>query len=69
MASQTSLRNCSKEVREEPVYIGVFAEKRKKTHTHVVEHQKITAKHKKQTSQVNDFSAFLCMGRCKSLGS
>ena len=22
-----------------------------------------------QTSQVNDLSAFLCMGRCKSLGS
>ena len=22
-----------------------------------------------QTSQVNEFSAFLCMGRCKSLGS
>ena len=21
-----------------------------------------------QTSQVNEFSAFLCMGRCKSLG-
>ena len=30
---------------------------------------KITANNKKQTSQVNGFSAFLCMGRCKSLGT
>ena len=29
-ASQIVLRNCSKEVREEPGYIGVFAEKNKK---------------------------------------
>ena len=37
----------------------------KKTNkNHVVEHQKITACHKKQTSQVNVFSAFLCMERC-----
>ena len=28
-ASQTALRNCSKEVREEPGYIGVFAGKKK----------------------------------------
>ena len=27
-ASQTTLRNCSKEVREEPAYLGVFAEKK-----------------------------------------
>ena len=32
----------------------------------VVEHQKISANHKNQTSQVNTFSTFLCMG---SLGS
>lgn len=31
--------------------------------------KKITAKHKEQISQVNDFSTFLCMGRCKNLGS
>ena len=65
-ASQTALRDCSKEVREEPGYIGVFAGKQNKTE-HVVEHQKITANHKELTSQVNDFSAFLCMGKCKSL--
>ena len=28
-ASETALRNCSKEVREEPGYIGLFAEKKK----------------------------------------
>ena len=58
-----ALEERSKEVREEPRYIGVFAEKR-----NVAEHQKITLIIK-QTPQVNDFSAFLCMGRCRSLGS
>ena len=39
-----------------------------KSKRNVVEHQKITTNLKKtQTSQVNDFSAFLCMGRCRSL--
>ena len=33
-----------------------------------LELQKISANHEKQTSQVNYFSDFLCMGRCKSLG-
>ena len=28
---------------------------------YVIKHGKITASHKKQTSQVNDFNAFLCM--------
>ena len=65
-ASQIALRNSSDEVREEPGYIGVFAENKTK---HVAEHQKITANPKNQTPQVNDFSAFLGMGRCKSLGS
>ena len=64
-----ALRDFSGEVREEPRHIGVFAGKNKQTNKHMlVEHQKITAKHKKQTSQVNNFSASLCMGRCKSLG-
>ena len=35
----------------------------------VVKHQEITANHKKQTCQVNDFSVFFCMGKCKTLGS
>ena len=34
----------------------------------VLEHQKITVKENK-ISQVKDFSAFLCVGRYKSLGS
>ena len=33
---------------------------------HVVKHQKITANHKELTYQVNNFSAFLCMGKCKN---
>ena len=39
-----------------PPYINIYMSfcKSKK---HVVEHQKMTANHKKQTSQVNDFSA------------
>ena len=73
-ASQIALRNCSKEEREEPGYTGVFTGKKAKTKTtttktHVVKHQKITANHKKHAFQVNDFSVFLSMGRCKSLGS
>jgi len=46
-----------KEGKREPGYIGVFA---------VIKHQKITANHK-QTTHVNDFTAFLCTGRCKCL--
>ena len=34
-----------------------------------VEHQKITANHKKQTSRVNDLRTLLCVGRCENLGS
>ena len=30
---------------------------------------KIIPSHKEEISQVNDFSTFLCMGRCKNLGS
>ena len=55
----------SSEVREEPGYRRDFAGGKK----NVVEQQKITTNPKKQTSQVNDFSTFLCMGRCKTLGS
>ena len=31
--------------------------------------KKIPVNHKEEISQVNDFSTFLCMGRCKNLGS
>ena len=34
----------------------------------VAKKKKITANPKNHTSQVKDFSAFLCVGRCKSLG-
>ena len=51
------LRNCAKEVREEPGYIENLAEK------HVVEHKKITANHKTQAPQVNDFCVSPPMGR------
>ena len=56
----------SEEVKKEPRYIliGVLlAEK------HVVEHQKLTANHKENISQVNDCSTFPCRGRCKILSS
>ena len=60
-ASQIALRDCSKMVREEPRYVGVCAEKKKKTPQktkppknkktqktqNVVKHQKITANHTK----------------------
>ena len=58
-ASQTALRTCSKEVREEPGHTGVVCWKK---------HQKIIANHKKNR-HLNYFTAFLYMGRCKSLGS
>lgn len=56
---QIPLRNCAKDIREEPGCVGSFVEKQK----HVVEHQKITATHKTQAPQVNDFCVFLSMGR------
>ena len=40
-----------------------------KMNKHVVEHQKVTSNHKRWMSQFNDFSAFLCRGRCRDLGS
>lgn len=58
----TALRNCFKEVKEEPGYIAVSSKKKKKR---IAEHQNITANHKNK--YLNDFSALLCMGRCKSL--
>ena len=35
----------------------------------VVEHQNISVNHKEQTSQINDFSGFLYIGKCKNLDS
>ena len=56
-ASQSALRNYSQEVREELGYIGIFAGKQKRTRNLVV--RRLLLITKKQTSQVNDFSAFL----------
>ena len=61
-----SSENYSKEVRKKLGYVGLLIKQEQK---HVVEHQKVSANHKKQTSQVNDLHAFLCMGRSESLGS
>ena len=73
MASQRALGDCIQKVRKEPGYVGVLAggEKNLKK-KHVIKHHKIllvTHRKKEQTFQVNDFSAVLFMGRCKSLGS
>ena len=53
---QITLRNYSKEVREESRYIEIFAEN--KTKAHVIKHKKITTNHKSQASQVNVFVLF-----------
>ena len=63
--SHSALRECSKGGREEPEY-RVFAEGEKK---YIVKYQKITTDHKnRHLSGTNDFSTFLCVARCKSLG-
>lgn len=51
-AFQRSLKNCSKEIREEPGYIAVLAEKQQQQH--IVECQKITnhTQKKPQASQI-----------------
>ena len=72
IASQVALKNCSKEAREEPIYIEAFFFFEIKNK--VVEHQKITANHthtqkKIQTSLVSDFHASLCVERCRTLSS
>ena len=59
-ASQIALRNYSKDVREQPAFIGVFAVKKKKKSKSYCLSQ--------QTSQVDYFSAFQCVGKFKSLG-
>ena len=66
--SQIALRDCSKEVREEPGYMG-FWEKKTKDKNQVVGTKMLPLIKKKQTSQVNEFSTFLCMGRHKNLDS
>ena len=66
-----NLSDSSEELRQkskgELRYIDFLLKKQDKT-KHVVKHTKITANHKRQTSQVSYFSAFLYKGRSKSLG-
>ena len=60
--SLLALKDCSEEIRREPGYIGVFATKTQNI-------KRLLLIKENQTSQVNEFSTFLYMGRCKSLGS
>ena len=62
-ASQIALKRCKGEAKRD---INFFFFKLEK---HVVKHKKMTANHKEVASQVNDFSAFLCMRRGKNLRS
>ena len=55
---QTVLRNSSKG--GDRIY-RVFCLKTNKQTKQAVKYQKITAKHKNQMSQINDFSTFLCV--------
>ena len=59
VAPEIALRGSSKEVREELVYIGVFATK----------NQVVKTSKENPISQIKEFSMFLYMGRCRSLGS
>lgn len=52
---------------QEAGYVGVLLKIQNKK-THGLKHQKIAPNHKKSASQVNEVSAFLCTGRCRSLG-
>ena len=52
------------EVREEAGYIGVLQQRPGSQNI-----KRLLLIKENQTSQVNEFSAFLCIGRCKSLGS
>ena len=63
-ASQMALTDCSKEVREEPGYIGVFQQSSGSQNI-----KRLLLIKENQTSQVKEFSTLFCRGRCKSLGS
>ena len=62
--SHIALRDCSNEVKEEPGYIGIFT-----TRTRCRNIKRLLLIKENQVSQVKEVSAFLCMGRHKSLGS
>ena len=68
-ASHIALRDFSKEVREEPGYIGIFATNKQKTKKTPGSWniKRLLLVKEKAESQVNEFSTFLCMGRCRML--
>ena len=49
-------RDCYKETKRDPGYIGIFAMKSRQ-----LEHQKLLLIKENQTSQVNELNVFLCM--------
>ena len=59
------LRDCSKEVRGEPGYTEIFLQQRPGNWNI----KGLLLIKESKTSQVSEFRAFLCMGRCKGLGS
>ena len=61
---RVALKGCSKEVREQSGFIGVLQQR-----TGSLNIKRLLLIKENQTSQVKEFSAFLYMGRCKSLGS
>ena len=63
-ASQITLRDCSKEAREESGYTGVLLQQRPGS-----QNFKRFLLKKNQTACVKEFSIFLSLGRCNSLGS
>ena len=64
-ASQITLRDCSEEARREARIYRSFCNKRPGSQNI----KGLLLRKENQMSQVKEFSAFLCMGRCKSLGS
>ena len=62
--SLSALRECSEEARGEPGYIGVFATRPGSRNI-----KRLLLIKENQISQVKEFSAFLSLARCKSLGS
>ena len=60
---QMALRDFSKEAREESGYLGVFTTKRISQGI-----KRLLLIKENQTYHVKEFSTFLCMRRCKSLG-
>ena len=64
--SQIRLRNCPKEARGGAGYRGVFATNKRPGSRNI---KRLLLIKENQISPIEEFSTFLCMGRCKSLGS